>query len=157
MPFGFMQGLTISSVQAADQHVVVGLLIAQMREHRIEPQRDSLSQIVTSALRDEQYGFLLLARLGSQIIGVAYVATILSVEHGGRVGWLEELYVLPEHREHGVGTALLSAVLERAQGLGLVAVDLEVDVEHQRAESLYGRFGFRKLPRSRWVKELDPG
>src|SRR5260221_3024573 len=133
MPFGFMQGLTISSVQAADQHVVVGLLIAQMREHRIEPQRDSLSQIVTSALRDEQYGFLLLARLGSQIIGVAYVATILSVEHGGRVGWLEDTYVLPEHCGTGVGTALLSAELETGQGVGPVAFDLVVVRECERS------------------------
>jgi hypothetical protein len=30
---------------------------------------------------------------------------------------------------------------------------LEVDVDHQRAESLYTRFEFRRLPRSRWVRE----
>ncbi len=151
-----MQQLTITRVQAADQDAVVGLLVAQMREHRFPSNSERLSQIVARVLSDEQYGFFLVARMDSHLIGVAYVAMILSVEHGGPVGWLEELYVTPEHREQGVGSALLSGVLERARELGLVAIDLEVDVEHRRAESLYTRFGFRNLPRSRWAIKLAP-
>jgi hypothetical protein len=44
--------------------------------------------------------------------------------------------------------------LERARGTDVVAVDLEIDAGHSRAESLYRRFDFRPLERSRWVKEL---
>lgn len=149
-----MEPLSITRLQAADQDAVVSLLVAQVKEHRFPSKSEGVAQVVARILSDEQYGFFLVARMGSDIIGVAYVSTIMSVEHGGPVGWLEELYVSPEHREQGVGSALLKAVLEQAREAGLIAIDLEVDVEHQRAESLYTRFGFRNLPRSRWVKEL---
>jgi GNAT superfamily N-acetyltransferase len=151
-----MERLSITRLQVTDRDTVVGLLVAQMREHRFPSKSDRLSQVVARVLSDEQHGFFLVARVDSDVIGVAYVATILSVEHGGPVGWLEELYISPEHREQGAGSALLSGVMERARELGLVAIDLEVDVEHQRAESLYARFGFRNLPRSRWVRKLAP-
>jgi ribosomal protein S18 acetylase RimI-like enzyme len=49
---------------------------------------------------------------------------------------------------------LVTSVLERAQKTGIVAVDLEVDTDHKQATSLYQRFGFRRLERSRWVKEF---
>jgi ribosomal-protein-alanine N-acetyltransferase len=65
---------------------------------------------------------------------------------------LEELYVVPQFRSKGIGTALLTAVMERARELEIVAIDLEVDAAHRRAESLYRRFGFRLLDRSRWVR-----
>ncbi len=151
-----MQQLSVTRLEPADQDTVVGLLVAQTREHRIQVESESLSQVVARVLSDEQYGFLLVARVDRDIVGVAYVATILSVEHGGLVGWVEELYVSPAYRGQGVGRTLLNGVLEQAQELGLVALDLEVDVEHERAASLYARFGFRKLMRSRWVRALTP-
>jgi GNAT superfamily N-acetyltransferase len=143
-------------LQAADQDAVVLLLVAQMREHQFPSKSEGVAQVVARVLSDERYGFFLVAWMDSHAIGVAYVATILSVEHGGPVGWLEELYFSPEHREQGIGSALLNAVLERAREVGLIAIDLEVDVAHQRAESLYTRFGFRSLPRSRWAKKITP-
>jgi len=35
-----------------------------------------------------------------------------------------------------------------------VAVDLEIDAGHNRVISLYQRLGFRRLERSRWVREF---
>lgn len=102
-------------------------------------------------LADERYGFLLVAKVRDETVAVGYVSTILSIEHGARVGWLEELYVWPEYREAGIGGALLNSAIRLAQKRSLSALDLEVDVEHRRAESLYRRFGFRRLPRSRWT------
>lgn len=150
-----MERIAISSAATEDQEVVVRLLDRQMSEHGIEANREGVSEIVARVIADNRHGFFLLATVGGNPVGVAYVAVILSVEHGGRVGWLEELYVLPEHREQGIGTALLGAALERAGETGLLAIDLEVDAEHPRAESLYERSGFRHLPRARWMKGLS--
>jgi GNAT superfamily N-acetyltransferase len=150
-----MKEFSISAARDSDRDTVVELMVAQMREHRIQHDAESISLVVGRVLSDERYGFLLAARSAGKIIGVAYVAIILSVEHGGLVGWLEELYVLPEYRDQGVGGALLKRALERAQELGLVAVDLEVDIEHKRAESLYAKNGFYNLPRSRWAKKIE--
>ena len=60
----------------------------------------------------------------------------------------------PEQRSRDVGTKLLKAVFEHARQAGLVAIELEVATGHSRVASLYQRFGFCQLDRSRWVKEL---
>jgi GNAT superfamily N-acetyltransferase len=97
----------------------------------------------------------MLARDSGRVVGVAYVAIILSAEHCGSVAWLEELYVRPDDRHRGIGTALVTSVLERAPKNGIVAVELEIDAGHNRVISLYQRLGFRRLERSRWVRELS--
>jgi GNAT superfamily N-acetyltransferase len=59
------------------------------------------------------------------------------LEHGGEVAWLEELYVVPERREAGIGTKLLSRAIEAARERGCLPIDLEVDDGHSRATNLY--------------------
>ena len=132
-----------------------GVLLRQLAEHGTDASEEKLVKVLERVLSDKRNGFILSARSRGNIVGVAYVAIILSAEHCGKVGWLEELYVMPEYRFQGIGAALLNAVLERARKLGLVATDLEVDAAHRRAETLYRRFGFRPLDRSRWVRTLE--
>jgi GNAT superfamily N-acetyltransferase len=68
--------------------------------------------------------------------------------------WLDELFVVPEMRAQGIGTRLLAAAMEAAREDGCLAMDLEVDIEHQRVEALYLRHGFRALPRQRFSRLL---
>ena|SRR5258706_3102864 len=140
----------------SELEAVVRLLIAQMREHRVRADPARLREVIAMVKAEDRYGFILVAKDAGSVVGVAYVAAILSIEHGGRVGWLEELYVSPARRGKGIGAALLKAALNCARQTGMVAIDLEVDVGHRRAESLYRRAGFHSLPRSRWARRLQP-
>jgi GNAT superfamily N-acetyltransferase len=149
-----VQKFSIAPATVDDCRECAGLLVGQLSEHGVDASAKQLAQVLENVVADAGRGFLVLARDNTRIIGVAYVATILSAEHCGLVAWLEELYVLPEHRSRGVGTALLNAVLQRAHAAGVVAMDLEIDADHSRAESLYRRFGFQPLERSRWVRKL---
>lgn len=87
-------------------------------------------------------------------VGVAYATSILSLEHGGWSGWLEEMYVVTSWRGQQVGTQLLAAVIAAATERGWKALDLEVDSGHQRVISLYARHGFNSVHRSRFVRRL---
>ncbi len=149
-----MQPFSIFAAQEPDCTECAGLLVEQLGEHGIHASAEPLTHLLERVVADERLGFVQLARAGGRVVGVVYVATILSMEHAGLAGWLEELYVAPDWRGRGIGTALVAAVLERARAGGIVAVDLEVDAGHSRAASLYGRFGFRPLDRSRWAKKL---
>ena len=149
-----LNDLSIDRARIADREAVVALLAAQMSEHRVGSECSRLLEVFDNILSDQRWGFILLARLGTDIVGVAYVAIILSIEHGAPVGWLEELYVRPGQRDLGIGSALLSAAINSAREAGVAALDLEVDADHRRAEALYERFGFQRLPRSRWVKVI---
>ena len=105
-------------------------------------------------LQNPSRGFFLVAMQEGNCVGVAYVSFIWTLEHGGLAGWLEELYVLPAHREGGVGTLLLIEVMATARAEGCAALDLEISSGHERVRSLYERHGFEGLPRARVVKKL---
>jgi ribosomal protein S18 acetylase RimI-like enzyme len=150
-----MQEFSIAPATTADCFKCAQLLAEQLSEHGLDASVKRLEQVLKEVIGNERHGFLLVARGKEQMVGIVYVATILSAEHCGVVAWLEELYVTPDCRGQGIGTALLKAVLERAQKQDIVAVDLEIDSAHNRAASLYRRFGFRPLDRSRWVKVVE--
>ena len=150
-----MQPISIFAATKQDCAECATLLVEQLREHDVHASVESLCQVLERIVADEQRGFVHLARAEGRVVGVAYVATILSVEHVGPAAWLEELYVAPAWRQRGVGSALVHAVLERARAAGMMAIDLEIDAGHTRAASLYKRSGFHRLERSRWTRKLN--
>ncbi len=133
---------------------VTALLVAQLREHAVETPAAAIADAVGAVLRHPERGCILVARDRGTVVGVAALSFVWPIEHGGMSAWLEELYVVPEARGRGIGTALLRAALRIATDAGAVAVDLEVAVGHERAADLYAREGFRPLPRARWVRPL---
>jgi ribosomal protein S18 acetylase RimI-like enzyme len=69
---------------------------------------------------------------------VAYGLTRLD----GELGWLEDIYVWPEARQGGVGTALCVALVERGIRHGTVETSLSVLADNTPAQGLYAKLGF---------------
>jgi GNAT superfamily N-acetyltransferase len=134
----------------------VALLAAQLHEHDIETPRSLLRKVVERVCSDPREGFMLLARLPhvAEPVGIAFAAAHLSAEHGGIIGWLEELYVSPEYRGSGAGSALLREVMVHAQERHWRAIELEVVQGHERVVALYARNGFTNAQRSRYTRLL---
>jgi ribosomal protein S18 acetylase RimI-like enzyme len=145
----------IALVDAETLDPVIDLLEAQMREHNLTRSRDDLRTVAQTIIADRRHGFILVARASDgTAIGVAYASSLLSLEHGGISGWIEELYVLPQWRERGIGSGLVAEVVARAKELGWRALDLEVEASHRRAISLYARHQFQPHSRSRFYRIL---
>ena len=53
------------------------------------------------------------------------------------------IQILPGHRGRGIGTAVLTRLLDEAFGNGL-PLDLDVSKDNPEAERLYARLGFRR-------------
>ena len=150
-----MDSFAINPVDARKVDALVALFEAQLREHAIETSREDLRVVIRTAIDDQRYGFILAASAhDGSLVGAAYASSLLSFEHGGVSGWLEELYVLPQWRGQGIGSQLLRAVIARARSLGWRALDLEVDATHQRAISLYVRHEFQPHSRTRFYRIL---
>ena len=81
--------------------------------------------------------------------GAALAYVLLSFgwsnEAGGTVVWGEELYVRPQYRGRGVGSALIARIF-RDHGDEAVRFRLETEEENEGARRLYRRIGFRDLP-----------
>jgi GNAT superfamily N-acetyltransferase len=130
---------------------IVEMLAAQLEEHAIPLAPELLAEAVSGALLDDGRALILVARDRGRPVGLAFLSFQWTLERGGRVVWLEELYVLPELRGQGTGGVLLQAALDVARDRGCRAVELEVEASHARAANLYARAGFQSLDRVHWT------
>src|SRR5881396_1158763 len=153
-----MPGLAIDVRLAteAELEAVTALLVAQLREHRVQTPEAKIASAVRGLLRHPERGRILVAVEGGRPVGVAAFSFAWPLEYADRSAWLEELYVEPAARGRGIGTRLLRAALRVAAEAGATVVDLEVEADHQRAARLYAREGFRSLARTHWVRTLEP-
>lgn len=133
---------------------VLRLLAAQFLELEIPVPEARLAEAVDGVFADPRRGFFLLGRLDGRSVGLAYMSFQWTLEHGGLMVWLEELYVEPALRSNGLGRQLLRAACGQARKSGARAVDLEVESAHPRAAGLYLREGFRPLERRRYARRL---
>ncbi len=151
-----MQSVVIQNVELNQIDAAVRLFEAQLREHEVEAGVAGLRGVIQEVIANPHFGFVLLATINGQPVGVAYAAALLSLEHEGIIGWLEELYVRPENRNAGVGSHLLKAVLHRARELGWKGIELELMAGHERAAAIYARHDFQSLSRSRFCRLFHP-
>jgi len=73
-------------------------------------------------------GSIWVAESHGTLVGYLIVVLVMSVEHQGLMGEIDEFFVLPEARAHGTGTRLLLAIGNR------------------RARAFYERLGFGPRP-----------
>ncbi|HVK14769.1 MAG TPA: GNAT family N-acetyltransferase [Gemmataceae bacterium] len=72
-----------------------------------------------------------------------FCGCIQGVETATRIGLIQNLGVLAEHRGNGLGAALLAASLRGFRDAGLRVAGLEVSARNTGAVRLYHRFGFQ--------------
>jgi GNAT superfamily N-acetyltransferase len=134
----------------------VELFCAQLVEHNLPTNAVEVRSVLDKFIADPRHGFVLTATLSDgTLIGVALACAFLGVEHGGTSGWIDELYVKPEHRGRGIGSLLIAEVIRVAKSRGWRALDLEVTDDHLRVVSLYQRHAFQPHARSRFYLKLD--
>ncbi len=74
--------------------------------------------------------------------GFAQVSFRRSVWADEPVGYLEELYVVPDRRREGIGRALMTAVLELAHERRAAGMEVVTGEDDTAARSLYESVGF---------------
>jgi ribosomal protein S18 acetylase RimI-like enzyme len=103
---------------------------------------------------DPGLGKVLLFETDGQPCGYAIVTWGYDLEYGGRDSFLTELFVVPAHRDRGMGKLALAAAEEAARSGGAHAVHLLVRHENAQAIRLYQRAGYRTEPRAVMTKDV---
>jgi GNAT superfamily N-acetyltransferase len=145
---------SIEPATPTDREQIIRLLAAQLAEHDIDLHADNLAHAVDGFFEEPRRGRILVARQHGVVVGVAVLSYTWTLEHGGKSCWLDELYVQPELRTHGMGTLLLHKAFEITAADGCIAMDLEVESSHARAANLYRREGFQAHTRTRYFRQL---
>lgn len=80
---------------------------------------------------------------GDPAVGLALVTLRTSVWYDGPVATLDELYVAPHRRGHGLGGRLLAAVEREVRRRDGTVVEINVDGDGAGAARFYERHGYR--------------
>lgn len=104
-------------------------------------------------MRSEVYVSAYVLDYESQPVGYALLSRSFSQEASGSVIWVEELYIEPSYRGHGLGREFFDFL--RSGGAGQYKrLRLEVEPDNQRAISLYNKLGFKSLPYQQMVLDM---
>jgi GNAT superfamily N-acetyltransferase len=102
----------------------------------------------------EDHGRAWIVELDGKVAGYVIVLYAFSLEYGGRVLEIDELFVTAEFRGHGLGRAILEFVDAEARKFGAILLTLETEFDNENAQAFYGKHGFTKLERQLMRKRL---
>lgn len=88
-----------------------------------------------------------------KIVGYAMLAKSYSTEYGGVCIWIEDLYMKPDWRGHGIGSKFF-AFLEETYCDDCVRFRLEAEAGNTRAIEVYKKTGYEILPYVELTKEV---
>lgn len=145
----------------ADEDIVLALMQAFYAEEGLVFNPDAARAAAREMLGNPQHGqiFLLSEAHHEALRGAAgYMAVAFwhSLEFGGRVALLDELYIAPALRGRGWATKALQFVREWALSQGAVALRLEVNHHNARAKSIYLKSGYVDDKRDILTLRLNP-
>ena len=91
---------------------------------------------------------------GERLTGIATLRREQYVKLAHRAN-LFGMYVLPAHRQQGVGRALLETVIARARAIGVRQLNLSVTNSNHAAVALYEACGFERFGLERDAFKID--
>lgn len=99
--------------------------------------------ILTYNLRNPAYE-LLVAETEGRIVGFIDQWFMQDFVHGGKLSYIQNFYVTPQHRGKGVGGRLLQETIRRAEAKGVLEVHVSTEFGNEPAIDIYKKHGFVK-------------
>ena len=118
----------------------------------LKPIGDDKRERVWEALSqgDGVLGYIIEA--DGETAGYALTVPYFSQEAGGKILWVDELFVLPKFRGRGIAKEFFKF----SEGLsGYAALRLEAEPDNERAIKLYKSLGFKPLPYLQMIKTSE--
>lgn len=106
--------------------------------------RSKVEAGLAALLSQPARGAVWVAQDHAMLCGYLTAVFMMSLEHGGLMGEIDELYVRQESRSRGVGTLLVTAAEQDMAARGLVRLQLQLGVDNIRGRAFYERCGFSR-------------
>jgi ribosomal protein S18 acetylase RimI-like enzyme len=88
-----------------------------------------------------------------EVIGYALLVFYWSNEWGGNIVYIDELYILPKARGHGIARQFMKWLFVQYSGKA-AAFKLEVTANNQKAKKFYESVGFKTSSNEQMILEL---
>jgi GNAT superfamily N-acetyltransferase len=106
-------------------------------------------------IRHDRFGRLWVACDQGSVVGYLSVTLGFSLEYQGRDAFIDELFILKDHRGKGLGIEAIRTAEAYCRSLGVKALHLEVEHHRERAREVYQRAGFERKQRYLMTKRLS--
>jgi len=93
-------------------------------------------------ISNENLGKAWLIVSDNEIVGYLILTFIFSFEYQGRIGFLDELYIIEKARGKGIGSEAIAFIKTESHKLSLKLIYLEVEPHNENAQKLYLANGF---------------
>jgi GNAT superfamily N-acetyltransferase len=142
--------IQLRSAERGDVSVIAELIRGLARYEKLEDQVEMTEALLATALFGERpYAEVVLAEDGGRPVGFALFFHHFSTFLGRPGIYLEDLFVLPEHRGSGIGRMLLAHLARLAVERGCGRLEWAVLDWNRDAIGFYERLGAR--PNSEWT------
>ena len=136
-------------------------LVALMAEFYAEGgyplNRQRATEAFAALLADARLGHLWFIQANSRDVGHVVMTLCFSMEYGGLVAFVDDLFIQAPFRRAGLGTTALTEVREFCAERGVRALFVETGPDNVPAQALYRRAGFEPTDRDLLVLKLaDP-
>jgi GNAT superfamily N-acetyltransferase len=140
----------IAAVQSKDLPELLALIRELARFEQLEHEVESSVESLNEAFFDPQPAAgALLARQGGEAAGYAIYYYTFSSFVGRKGIWLDDLYVRPQYRKHGLGRAFIEAVARVGVERGCGRFEWSALNWNKKALEFYDKLGARAL--NEWV------
>jgi ribosomal protein S18 acetylase RimI-like enzyme len=151
-----MDEIEIRAAGSSDTGQLLPLIEAYWRHDGIAGYESArLHRQLHEFLSTPAYGRGWLATGTGGAVGYLLCTLVYSFEHGGLMAEIDELFVGPEHRRHGIGQALLARARAELSAHGCGWLQLQVADGNTPSQGFYSRLGFKEKSGYRlWVAPL---
>jgi GNAT superfamily N-acetyltransferase len=126
-----------------DLDVLVPLFDAYRQFYRQPSEPERARRFLLDRFEHSQ-SVIFIAFEGAEAVGFMQLYPSFSSRAMARIFVLNDLFVSPEARRHGAGSALLHAATEYARRVGALRLVLSTEVTNATAQSLYEKLGWKR-------------
>ena len=106
--------------------------------------RPRIEALLRSLLSAPERGACWVAEAEGGVRGYLLAVFMFSLEHGGLMAEIDEVFVSPEMRSAGIGAAMVATAERDLAGRGLVRLQLQLGVDNHGARRFYERLRFSR-------------
>ncbi len=140
----------------ADLETLLTLMAEFYAESGYALERERAAAALLPLLEGDALGGAWLLEVAGVAAGHVVLAYAHSMEHGGRVAIVDDLFVRPAQRGRGVAGQALARLREQARAEGVRALLVETGHDNAAAIAVYRRAGFAPVERLHLTLALAP-
>jgi GNAT superfamily N-acetyltransferase len=141
---------------SADLEVLLELMTEFYGESGYAVHRERTTAALATLLADGTLGGVWVIEVNGTAAGHVVLTYVHSMEHGGRVAIIDDLYVRPAWRGGGLAGDALAQLRDRARADGVRALQVETGYDNAAAVAVYRRAGFAPVERLHLTLPLAP-